>query len=62
MRLIAPTLHRILDFITVALFGGPIRDRIPVYWSHFGTYRVRSAALMGVPCPPTPRQTSPGFP
>jgi L-alanine-DL-glutamate epimerase-like enolase superfamily enzyme len=32
-----------------ALFGGPVRDRIPVYWSHFGTYRVRSAALMGVP-------------
>ena len=32
-----------------ALFGGPIRDRIPVYWSHFGTYRVRGAALMGVP-------------
>ena len=32
-----------------ALFGGPIRDHIPVYWSHFGTYRVRSAALMGVP-------------
>ncbi len=31
-----------------ALFGGPIRDRIPVYWSHFGTYRVRSAALMRV--------------
>lgn len=32
-----------------ALFGGPIRERIPVYWSHFGTYRVRSAPLMGVP-------------
>lgn len=32
-----------------ALFGGPIRERIPVYWSHFGTYRTRSAALMGVP-------------
>src|SRR6202012_5991127 len=32
-----------------ALFGGPIRERIPVYWSHFGAYRVRSAALMGVP-------------
>lgn len=31
-----------------ALFGGPIRERIPLYWSHFGTYRVRSAALMGV--------------
>jgi L-alanine-DL-glutamate epimerase-like enolase superfamily enzyme len=23
-----------------ALFGGPIRDRIPLYWSHFGTYRI----------------------
>jgi len=32
-----------------ALFGGPIRERIPVYWSHFGTYRVRSSALIGVP-------------
>ena len=32
-----------------ALFGGPIRTRIPVYWSHFATYRVRSAAMMGVP-------------
>jgi galactonate dehydratase len=32
-----------------ALFGGPIRDRIPLYWSHFGTYRTRSATLMGVP-------------
>jgi L-alanine-DL-glutamate epimerase-like enolase superfamily enzyme len=31
-----------------ALFGGPVRERIPVYWSHFGTYRVRSAELMGV--------------
>ncbi len=32
-----------------ALFGGPIRERIPLYWSHFGTYRTRSAALLGVP-------------
>ena len=31
-----------------ALFGGPVRDRLPVYWSHFGTYRVRNAAMMGV--------------
>ena len=23
-----------------ALFGGPIRERIPVYWSHFATYRI----------------------
>ncbi len=32
-----------------ALFGGPIRERIPVYWSHFGSYRVRNAAFMRVP-------------
>ena len=32
-----------------ALFGGPVRDRIPLYWSHTGTYRVRNASLMGVP-------------
>jgi L-alanine-DL-glutamate epimerase-like enolase superfamily enzyme len=32
-----------------ALFGGPVRDRIPLYWSHAGTYRVRNAAMMGVP-------------
>ncbi|WP_165982314.1 mandelate racemase/muconate lactonizing enzyme family protein [Dankookia rubra] len=32
-----------------ALFGGPIRERIPVYWSHFASYRVRNAAHIGVP-------------
>jgi galactonate dehydratase len=32
-----------------ALFRGPVRDRIPVYWSHMGTYRVRNAEMMGVP-------------
>ncbi len=32
-----------------ALLGGALRDRIPVYWSHCGSYRVRHAALMGVP-------------
>jgi galactonate dehydratase len=32
-----------------ALFGGPVRERIPLYWSHFGTYRVRNHALLGVP-------------
>jgi galactonate dehydratase len=31
-----------------ALFGGPVRDRIPVYWSHMGTYRVRNADVLGV--------------
>jgi L-alanine-DL-glutamate epimerase-like enolase superfamily enzyme len=32
-----------------ALFGGPIRERIPLYWSHFGTYRVRNGSVMGTP-------------
>ncbi len=32
-----------------ALFGGPVRDRIPLYWSHTGTYRVRNADIMAVP-------------
>jgi L-alanine-DL-glutamate epimerase-like enolase superfamily enzyme len=32
-----------------ALFGGPVRDRIELYWSHTGTYRVRNADMIGVP-------------
>ncbi len=32
-----------------ALLGGALRERVPVYWSHFGTYRVRNAAHLGVP-------------
>ncbi len=28
-----------------ALFGGPLRERIPVYWSHCGTYRVRNSPI-----------------
>jgi L-alanine-DL-glutamate epimerase-like enolase superfamily enzyme len=31
------------------LFGGPVRTRIPVYWSHCGTYRVRNHEMVGVP-------------
>jgi len=31
-----------------ALFGGPVRERIPVYWSHCGSYRVRNHELVGV--------------
>ena len=31
------------------LFGGAIRTRIPLYWSHCGTYRARNADLVGVP-------------
>jgi galactonate dehydratase len=35
-----------------ALFGGPFRDRVPVYWTHCGSYRVRHAAFyesLGLP-------------
>lgn len=28
-----------------ALFGGPFRDRVPVYWTHCGSYRVRHAGF-----------------
>ena len=31
------------------LFGGKLRDRIPVYWSHCGSYRMRNADLVGEP-------------
>lgn len=35
-----------------ALFGGPFRQRVPVYWTHCGSYRVRHAAFyerLGLP-------------
>lgn len=28
-----------------ALFGGPYREKVPVYWSHFGSFRIRFADL-----------------
>ncbi|HET8576499.1 MAG TPA: mandelate racemase/muconate lactonizing enzyme family protein [Methylomirabilota bacterium] len=31
------------------LFGGPVRERQQVYWSHCGTSRARHAELIGVP-------------
>ena len=31
------------------LFGGAVRKRIPVYWSHCGSYRARYPELLGVP-------------
>jgi L-alanine-DL-glutamate epimerase-like enolase superfamily enzyme len=31
-----------------ALFGGPVRERLPLYWSHCGSYRLNHAAVMGV--------------
>jgi len=32
-----------------ALFGGAVRDRLPVYWSHFGSYRVRFGGQYDLP-------------
>src|SRR5258708_1074575 len=31
-----------------ALFGGPVRERLPLYWSHCGSYRLQHAEVMGV--------------
>ena len=31
------------------LAGGRLRDRLPVYWSHCGTTRVRAASLVEKP-------------
>ena len=31
------------------LLGGPVRERLRLYWSHCGSYRVNHAAIMGVP-------------
>ena len=31
------------------LFGGKLRERIPVYWSHCGCYRMRNPELVGMP-------------
>ncbi len=55
-RAIAAIENALLDIKAKALgvpvydmLGGAVRDRIPVYWSHCGTYRVRNHALLGVP-------------
>lgn len=31
------------------LFGGPVREKIPLYWSHCGTSRVRAWKIIGKP-------------
>jgi L-alanine-DL-glutamate epimerase-like enolase superfamily enzyme len=36
-----------------ALWGGAIRERVPVYWSHFGSYRVRYPQFLELPAPKT---------
>lgn len=36
-----------------ALWGGAVRDRIPLYWSHFASYRVRYPQFLDLPAPRT---------
>ncbi|PYM35269.1 MAG: mandelate racemase/muconate lactonizing protein, partial [Candidatus Rokuibacteriota bacterium] len=31
------------------LFGGPLRDRVRLYWSHCGTTRARMGTVLGTP-------------
>jgi L-alanine-DL-glutamate epimerase-like enolase superfamily enzyme len=38
-----------LDIPAYELFGGPVRDRIRLYWSHCGTYRLAWANEMELP-------------
>jgi L-alanine-DL-glutamate epimerase-like enolase superfamily enzyme len=39
---------RALGVPVYELLGGPVRDRVPVYWSHCGLYRLSHADLIGV--------------
>ncbi|MEM6934778.1 MAG: mandelate racemase/muconate lactonizing enzyme family protein, partial [Pseudomonadota bacterium] len=40
---------RSLGVPVAALLNGPIRDRIRLYWSHCGSYRLEHAASLGTP-------------
>ena len=40
---------RALGVPVYQLFGGKLRDRIPVYWSHCGSYRMRNPDIIGAP-------------
>ncbi len=40
---------RALGVPVAALLGGPVRDRLRLYWSHAGSYRLGHHALIGTP-------------
>ena len=42
-------LAKSLDVPVYKLFGNPLRREIPLYWSHFGTTRVRAAGIVNKP-------------
>ena len=39
---------RALGVPVYQLFGGKLRDRIPVYWSHCGSYRMRNPDIVEI--------------
>ena len=40
---------RALGVPVAELLNGPVRDRLRLYWSHCGSYRIHHAAVMGAP-------------
>lgn len=38
---------RALGISVAELLGGPVRERLRLYWSHCGSYRLKHAAVMG---------------
>jgi len=40
---------RALGISVAEMLGGPVRDRLRLYWSHCGSYRLNHAKLMGKP-------------
>ena len=40
---------RALGIPVFELLGGPVRERLRLYWSHCGSYRLQHAAIMGTP-------------
>ena len=40
---------RALGISVAEMLGGPIRDRLRLYWSHCGSYRLNHSAVMGTP-------------
>lgn len=40
---------RALGIPVAELLGGPCRDRLRLYWSHCGSYRLQHSAIMGTP-------------
>lgn len=40
---------RALGVSVAELFGGPLRDRVPLYWSHFAVNRMTGEKFLGLP-------------